>query len=149
MFAAVLSTAVRSEQLEQQQSFFDLQRMHITRTDRLALGKSDGGGDIDVSTPAGATAAVPIGLTYLLFAPFPWSIRGLRELLTLPEMLVWYSLMPALVRGLMHAVRNRLRECLPILVFAGMLMIAYSIFQGSVGTVYRQRTHVRARAEAS
>ena len=83
-----------------------------------------------------------MGLVYLLFAPFPWSIGSFRQVLTLPEMLVWYALFPALVRGLALTVRTRFRRALPILVFAGALTAAYAVFQGNVGTAYRQRTQI-------
>src|SRR5262249_50733877 len=63
-------------------------------------------------------------------------------MLTLPETLVWYALWPALLRGLGQTLRHRLRPALPILVFAASLTVAYAIFQGNVGTAYRQRTQV-------
>jgi peptidoglycan/LPS O-acetylase OafA/YrhL len=87
-------------------------------------------------------AALPTGLVYLLFAPFPWALRGIRQMMTLPETLVWYALWPALIRGLMQTFRHRVRQALPILVFAASLTIAYAVFQGNVGTAYRQRTQV-------
>ncbi|HKG15789.1 MAG TPA: hypothetical protein VKB12_20880, partial [Pyrinomonadaceae bacterium] len=36
----------------------------------------------------------------------------------------------------------RLRQALPILIFTSMLTLAYSIFQGNVGTAYRQRSQI-------
>jgi 4-amino-4-deoxy-L-arabinose transferase-like glycosyltransferase len=139
---AAMTFAVRSETVEYQTSYFDLERLQITRSDQARWGQSAFAAELDVSTPEGVLAALPVGLVYLLFAPFPWSISGLRQLLTLPEMLVWYSLMPALVRGLRQTLRERLRESLPILVFAVTLTGAYAIFQGNVGTAYRQRTQI-------
>jgi len=50
--------------------------------------------------------------------------------------------MPALVRGLLFTIRTRFRTALPILVFAAALTCAYAVFQGNVGTAYRQRTQV-------
>jgi 4-amino-4-deoxy-L-arabinose transferase-like glycosyltransferase len=139
---AAMSFAIRSETVANQASYFDLDKLQLTRSDQARWGQSAFAAELDVSTPEGALAAFPIGLLYLLFAPFPWSITGLRQVLTLPEMLVWYSLMPALARGLRHALRERLRESLPILVFAVTLTAAYAIFQGNVGTAYRQRTQI-------
>ena len=55
----------------------------------------------DVSTTQGAIAVLPVGLAYLLFAPFPWAVHNVRQALTVPETLVWYALMPALLRGLL------------------------------------------------
>lgn len=136
------SLAVKKETLELQSAFMTLEQMQVTRVDQAMWGKSAYGTQYDVSTPAGALQALPVGLAYLLFAPFPWAISGFRQLLTLPETLVWYALMPAFARGLVYSVRRRLRDVLPILVFAVTLTIAYALMQGNVGTAYRQRTQV-------
>lgn len=141
-FLLAFSFAARRETVERQTEYFNLRRVQITRADQAALGQSAIAGDVDVSTPAGALAALPVGLVYLLFAPFPWSVTGLRQVLTLPETLVWYALMPAFVRGLRYTLRHRFRAALPILAFAGTLTVAYAIFQGNVGTAYRQRTQI-------
>lgn len=138
----VLNVAVRRETLEQQASLMTLERLQTTRQDQARWGRSGFGADYDVSTPAGALAALPVGLVYLLFSPFPWAVSGLRQALALPETLVWYALMPAFVRGLVHALRHRAREVLPILVFAVSLTGAYALMQGNVGTAYRQRTQI-------
>jgi 4-amino-4-deoxy-L-arabinose transferase-like glycosyltransferase len=138
----VLNVAVKRETLERQVSYMTLDRLQMTREDQALWGKSGFGRDYDVSTPTGALAALPTGLVYLLFAPFPWAISGLRQALVLPETLAWYALMPAFVRGLIYTVRHRLRSALPILVFAASLTGAYALMQGNVGTAYRQRTQV-------
>jgi hypothetical protein len=119
-----------------------LDRLQTTREDQAMWGQSGFGREYDVSTPTGALSALPTGLVYLLFAPFPWAVSGLRQALVLPETLVWYALMPAFVRGLVYAVKHRLRSVLPILVFAASLTAAYALMQGNVGTAYRQRTQV-------
>lgn len=139
---AGVTLGVRQETLVRQTAYFDLERVQTARKDQTVQGVSAFGAAYDVSTTGGALLAVPIGFVYLLFAPFPWAISGLRQLLTLPETLVWYALMPSLVRGLRYAVRHRLRDMLPILAFAGTLTLAYSVFQSNVGTAYRQRTQV-------
>jgi 4-amino-4-deoxy-L-arabinose transferase-like glycosyltransferase len=139
---AGITLGVRRETLDQQTSYLDLARLQNARRDQVAQGQSAFGAQYDVSTVEGAMVAVPVGLVYLLFAPFPWSISGLRQILTLPETLVWYALMPALARGLRYTIRHRFREMLPILVFAGTLTLSYSVFQSNVGTAYRQRTQI-------
>lgn len=142
VFATAIVLGVRQETLQQQTAYFDLDRLQNARLGQTMVGQSDFGAEFDVSTPAGAMAAVPVGLAYLLFAPFPWAITGIRQLLTLPETLVWYALMPALWRGLRHALRHKLRAVLPIITFAAILTVAYAVFQSNVGTAYRQRTQV-------
>lgn len=140
--AAVFNFAVRQETVEQQGTFMTLERLQVTRNDQAILGQSAFGREYDVSTPGGAIVALPVGLIYLLFAPFPWAVTGARQALVLPEMLVWYGLMPAFVTGLAHAIRRQLGDVLPILAFALSLTLAYALMQGNVCTAYRQRTQV-------
>lgn len=141
VFGAALSIVAREETLQRHAEYFQLERVQVSRED-LATAHSGFAAEEDVSTVGGALSAIPVGLVYLMFAPFPWAIHGLRQALTLPETLVWYSLMPALVRGSLYAIRHRLRASLPIFAFAVSLTLAYSLFQGNVGTAYRQRTQV-------
>jgi 4-amino-4-deoxy-L-arabinose transferase-like glycosyltransferase len=140
-FLAAFSVVARDETLQRHAEYFRLERVQVSRED-LATAGSGFAAEADVSTPEGALAAIPVGFVYLMFAPFPWAIQGLRQALTLPETLVWYSLMPALVTGTVHALRHRLRAALPIFTFAVSLTLAYSLFQGNVGTAYRQRTQI-------
>lgn len=123
--------------------FGSLERIQTSRQDLAESAESGFGEDVDVSTPAGAISALPIGFLYLMFAPFPWEMSNFRQTITLPEVLVWWSLMPFLVAGIVYAVRHRLRKSVPVLVFSLMLVLAYSIFQGNVGTAYRQRTQIQ------
>jgi hypothetical protein len=141
VFIGAFTFAASRETIERQRSYLTFERLQITRSDQAMWGQS-AVEEADVSTPGGALAVVPKGLLYLLFAPFPWAVRGIRQLLTLPETLVWYALWPALLRGLLLTVRSRFRSALPILVFAASLTLAYAVFQGNVGTAYRQRTQV-------
>jgi 4-amino-4-deoxy-L-arabinose transferase-like glycosyltransferase len=138
----VLNIAVQRETLEQQSTYLTLERLQITREDQATWGRSGFGQEYDVSTPSGALSALPAGLVYLLFAPFPWAVSGLRQALAVPETLVWYALMPAFIRGLSFAVKRRLSAILPILVFGASLTAAYALMQGNIGTAYRQRTQV-------
>jgi hypothetical protein len=140
--AGGFTLGARQETLEAQAAFMTLDQLQVTRTDQAMWGKSAYGTEYDVTTPSGALQALPVGLVYLLFAPFPWAITSVRQLLTVPETLVWYSLMPAFARGLVYSVRHRLRDVLPILVFTVTLTLAYALMQGNVGTAYRQRTQV-------
>jgi 4-amino-4-deoxy-L-arabinose transferase-like glycosyltransferase len=119
----------------------NLKMIQMSRIDQANAG-SGFGKDVDVGTTEGALTAIPIGLIYLLFAPFPWDLATLRQSITLPEMLVWWAAFPLLVLGLYFALRHRLRQVAPIVIFTTMLTIAYSLFQGNVGTAYRQRSQL-------
>src|SRR2546421_582413 len=120
----------------------DLETVQRSRADLARRANSGFAEDIDVSTPSGAISAIPIGMTYLLFAPFPWQVVNLRQSITLPEMFVWWASFPLLVIGIWFTIKYRMRQALPILIFTTMLTLAYSIFQGNVGTAYRQRSQI-------
>ena len=57
-------------------------------------------------------------------------------------MVIWWASFPLLVLGLWYAIKYRLRMISPILIFTVMLTLAYSVFQGNVGTAYRQRAQL-------
>ena len=127
---------------QQYESYGNLKQLQLMRMDASQSAKSGFGQDIDVSTPEGALGAIPQGLSYLLLAPFPWQLTSLRQMITLPEMMVWWSSLPLLVLGLWFAIKHRLREVAPILIFTTLLTLAYSILMGNVGTAYRQRAQL-------
>jgi Dolichyl-phosphate-mannose-protein mannosyltransferase len=124
------------------QEYGNLARIQRSRLDLAQSAKSGFGRDIDVSSAQGALTTIPMGLVYLLFAPFPWQLVNLRQSITLPEMVIWWASFPLLVLGLWFAVKYRLRMISPILIFTVLLTLAYSLFQGNVGTAYRQRAQL-------
>jgi hypothetical protein len=63
--------------------------------------------------------------------------------LTLPEMLLWYASLPFLVTGLWYTIKHRLRTSIAVLLFTLMLTVAYSLYQGNIGTAYRQRAQIQ------
>ena len=126
------------------EKYGNLERIQISRADLARSADSGFGADVDVSTPAGAIAAVPIGFLYLMFAPFPWQVKKISQIMVLPETFVWWMMMPVMLGGLWYTIRHRLRGAIPILLFSLMLTLSYSIFQGNVGMLYRQRTQLQA-----
>lgn len=123
--------------------FGNLQRVQSSRGDLARAADSGFGLETDVSTTEGALFAIPLGFTYLMFAPFPWQASNLRQAITIPEVLFWWATIPFLIIGLIYTVKHRLRNAFPILIFSLLLTVAYSIFQGNVGTAYRQRTQIQ------
>jgi 4-amino-4-deoxy-L-arabinose transferase-like glycosyltransferase len=121
--------------------YANLQTIQMSRMDQANAG-SGFGKDVDVGTAEGALTVIPMGVVYLLFAPFPWQFTTLRQTITLPEMIVWWFSFPLLVLGLWYSIKHRLRQVSPIVIFTTMLTLAYSLFQGNVGTAYRQRSQL-------
>ena len=119
-----------------------LDRVQRSRQDAASSAQSGYAVSADVSTGEGALKTIPIGMVYLLFAPFPWQLTSLRQSITLPEMVVWWASFPLLILGLWFSIKYRLRQISPVLIFTVMLSLAYSIFQGNVGNAYRQRSQL-------
>ncbi len=124
-------------------TFTNLERIQGSRADLVRAADSGFGEEADVSTAGGALSAIPQGFAYLMFAPFPWQAANLRQAITIPEVLVWWATIPFVIIGLIYTIKNRLRNAFPVLMFSLMLTIAYSVFQGNVGTAYRQRTQIQ------
>jgi len=119
-----------------------LKQVQVNRLDASTSASSGFGQDIDVSTAGGAVSAVPQGLVYLLFAPFPWQLGSVRQAISIPEMLLWWISFPILILGGWYSIKHRFRRVLPILIFTIVLTLAYSVFQGNIGNAYRQRAQL-------
>jgi hypothetical protein len=133
------STRYTSQQFDQ---FASLQAVQTSRMDASKDAQSAFGRDADVSTADGAIAVIPLGLAYLMFAPFPWQLGSARQVIAVPEMLLWWVSFPMLVLGLAYLIKYRLRQVSPIVIFTMMLTLAYSVFQGNVGNAYRERAQL-------
>ena len=140
---AVTYFGVTRNASEEINKYSDLERLQLSRLDLRRSANSGFGEDVDVSTTEGAISAIPIGFVYLMLAPFPWELASIRQMIAFPEVLIWWAMIPFLIFGLWWSIKNKLRKALPILVFTLMLTLAYSIFQGNVGTAYRQRTQIQ------
>lgn len=122
--------------------YASLERLERSRAGS-ATAESGFGQDLDVSTTEGALAAIPVGFVYVMFAPFPWELFNSSYLITIPDMLIWWASIPFLVIGLLFSIKNNLRKSLGVLIFSIMLALAYSLFQGNIGTAYRQRIQIQ------
>ncbi|MFN3329360.1 MAG: phospholipid carrier-dependent glycosyltransferase, partial [Pyrinomonadaceae bacterium] len=124
------------------QKYGTLERLNNARLDQARTAAS-GFEEVDVSTAEGIVTILPVGLLYLFLAPFPWQITSIRAALTQPEMVAWWLMIPFLIRGMVYSFRHRLKETMAIMIFTLMLTVGYAIFQGNIGTAYRQRTQIQ------
>ncbi len=127
---------------QQGTEYMSLQRISTFRNGMATSAASGFSADVDISTPGGALAFLPLGMATLLLSPFPWQMTSLRAALTLPEMLVWWWLFPSLIRGLRLAVRDRFAALSPLFLFSGVLVVAYSLVHGNIGSGFRQRAQI-------
>ena len=138
---AFLFLGLRQEAAEEVTQF-NLERVASVRAALASTANSGWIGEADVSSPTKAIAFIPYGIALLLFSPFPWQFNGLRPLLALPEMIVWWSLTMAWIRGFRYLFRSGRNELMPVLVFTIILTFAYSIVHGNVGIAFRQRSQI-------
>ena len=128
---------------EQVERLTDLESLQVSREVLSREAESGYGGATDITTSTGALLALPIGLINLMLAPFPWQLSSLRSMLPMPEMLVWWCLIPFGMIGIKYTLTNRFREAIPMVLFTLTLTVAYALFQTNVGTAYRQRTQIQ------
>jgi hypothetical protein len=97
---------------------------------------------VDTSTVGGLALWMPIGLVYFFLAPLPFSGTSITSLATSPEMLIWYSFLPAAWRGLRAAWREGGREVRVLVFYAAFSSIGWAMVVTNVGTIYRYRAQV-------
>jgi hypothetical protein len=82
---------------------------------------------------------LPIGITYTLLAPFPWTARTGEQLATIPEMFIWYACLMLALLGFLVLLRRRdLRYAHGVAMIIG-LTIVLSLISANVGTLIRSR----------
>lgn len=116
-----------------------LDQLQAVRQGFLFGANSAYGSTADVSTPLGALTFLPVGLAYFMLAPFPWEISSTLQALTLPETLIWYSILPLGVWGMWLAVRHDARMYTVPLAALVLITFAYALVEANSGTAYRHR----------
>jgi hypothetical protein len=127
---------------EEGASFLDLERVNQFRHGMADTANSGFAADVDISTPLGALAFLPIGVTYLLLAPFPWQYGTLRSLFAAPETIMWWFMFPAMITGLRFTLKKRFAAVSPIILFSFALIPGYALMHGNVGSAFRQRAQI-------
>ncbi len=98
--------------------------------------------DYDTSTLAGALRFLPLGMSFLLFGPFPWALESTLQMLTFPEVALWYLVFPLTVWGLSWGVRKGAAQNLILLGVLAVLVSSYALVEGNFGTAYRHRAQI-------
>jgi hypothetical protein len=120
----------------------DLEQANVLRRDLAVSASSGFHADVDISTPARALSYLPRALLSFLLGPFPWELRGGRQLVALPDVLVWWALQPSLFRGIRAAAKRRGRQILVLLLPAATMSVLLALAIGNFGTLVRERTQV-------
>ena len=121
----------------------DLTQVNVIRLDSSNSSVASGFGTAkDVSTPAGAAAYLPYGLTEFTLGPFPWQVHSVRQLPALLDVAVLWFLAPSLWRGLAESRRRRQRAAFVLLIPAAITTCMLALLVANFGTVVRERTQV-------
>ena len=96
----------------------------------------------DTRTIGAALQYIPIGGSYLLFAPFPWDIATTLQAAAMPETLLWYPLFLLSLLGFRISVRNRLTAALVPVSVLLVVVSSYALVEGNFGTAYRHRAQI-------
>ena len=117
----------------------DLAQAQIVRRDLALTARSGFDAEVDISTSRQALSYLPRGLVTFLAGPFPWQIRGVRQLPIIPDMLIWWGLLPSLWRGAKEGRRLIGRRMLVLVLPALTTACLLSLAIGNFGTLVRER----------
>jgi hypothetical protein len=97
--------------------------------------------DVDpgLQTLVGAIAFLPFALVDFLLRPFPWERGSSLSILTRPETILYYALLPLVAVGIFLAVRKAALRTVPSLVFLVITALGYAMVLSNLGTIYRER----------
>jgi 4-amino-4-deoxy-L-arabinose transferase-like glycosyltransferase len=95
--------------------------------------------DPGLQTLVGALKFLPHGLVDFLLRPFPWEGGSAFSLLTRPETVLYYILLPLVVLGIVLALRKAALRTVPSLVFLAVAGMGYALVLSNLGTIYRER----------
>jgi len=98
--------------------------------------------NFDISSPTNMLLFLPIGLIYAWFAPFPWNVGSISQIIGIPEMILFYFLFPKLVRGIAFSWREREKETSAIIFFIIVMSLILALIEGNAGTLFRHRSFI-------
>ncbi|MDD5195735.1 MAG: glycosyltransferase family 39 protein [Candidatus Omnitrophica bacterium] len=79
------------------------------------------------------------GWFYFILVPFPWKIYSRLQMLSYPQVLLWYLFLPFVFLGIISALRYKWRETFVILSYIIITGTMVVITSGNIGTVFRHR----------
>ncbi len=120
----------------------DLKQANAVRAELALTGRTGFDEGVDVSTGMAAVSYLPKGLARLVIGPFPWQLRGVRQLPGLLEVVAWWILLPSLWGGLRRGWRVGRRRLLVVILPTLTTAVLLSLSIGNFGTQLRERLQV-------
>jgi hypothetical protein len=120
----------------------NLQQVNNVRANSSESAASGFLPNADVANTRHAVGYLPLGGAYFALGPAPWQLHNLRQVSALPDLLVWWFLLPSLWRGIREGWRRRGREVLVYLLPALFVTVGLALLVANFGTVVRERMQV-------
>jgi 4-amino-4-deoxy-L-arabinose transferase-like glycosyltransferase len=120
----------------------NLAEASVTRQNLALAADSGFGADRDTSTSGRALAYLPIGMFSITLGPFPWQGGSVRQLASLPDVAVWWWLLPVLWRGYVEGRRRIGRRVMTVLLPAVTTWSLLALVISNYGLVSRERVQV-------
>jgi 4-amino-4-deoxy-L-arabinose transferase-like glycosyltransferase len=119
-----------------------LETAQVLRTGLQGGATSAFGVGAETTTVGAAIQYIPVGASYLLFAPFPWDVATTLQAAAMPETLLWYPLFLCALLGFRISVKNRATLAfVPVSVLL-VVVSSYALVEGNFGTAYRHRAQI-------
>jgi hypothetical protein len=119
-----------------------LETAQVLRTGLQQNATSAFGVGVETRTIGAALRYIPVGGSYLLFAPFPWAIETTLQATAMGEALLWYPLFLLSILGFRISLRDRGATVLfPVSVLL-VVVSSYALVEGNFGTAYRHRAQI-------
>ena len=129
-----------------QTPYFDLDFINDARTGMTAYGTGaifDDGRSVEWgSDPLSNLRNAATALYYFFFTLDLRNIGSVRQLMALPEVVVFILLLPMLARGMYRAWKRYRWRAMPMFVFVGGLILVYGAATTNMGAMYRWRMQV-------
>lgn len=117
----------------------DLQQAQVVRNDSAASAATGFQPEVDISSTPSALGYLPRGVVSFVLGPFPWQIGGARQLPFVPDMILWWALLPSLWRGFRSSGRLVGRRRLLFVLPATGIILFMSLALGNFGVIARER----------
>lgn len=126
-----------------QSFYFDIDYINSTR---IAIGNHGSGAFFKNPSSAlwgqdfwGTAKAAIAGIFFFFVSIDLTNVASVRQLMALPEILLFITLLPALWTGLLSSWKNHRHETLPLFVFAFGIMAVYGSAATNMGAMFRWR----------
>ena len=93
----------------------------------------------DISSAGKAIFFTPLGLLLAIFAPFPWQMGSIMQIMAIPETILFYILAPLTIKGIVFGYRKRLNHSFLLLSIIAGLLLFLALVEGNSGTMFRHR----------